>query len=99
MPLTSDLVLNPFRVRGFEPESSQLLLHSILALSSQHQVNLGMGQTSEAQEHRSQASELLGRALKNREIANRDSSILAAILILITLDVRVIFRRFPEYRG
>jgi hypothetical protein len=92
LPLTSDLILNPFRVRGFEPETSQLLLHSILALSSQHQVNLGLGQNSEAQEHRSRASELLTLELKNREMANRDNSVLAAILILITLDVRVVWK-------
>jgi hypothetical protein len=49
-----------------------------------------MGQTLEAEEHRSRASELLARALQNRDLANRDNCVLAAILILITLDVRVV---------
>lgn len=49
-----------------------------------------MGQTSEAQEHRSRASELLARALQNRDMANRVNCILSAILILITLDVRAV---------
>lgn len=89
LPLTSDLALNPFRIRGFEPESSQLLLLSILALSSQHQVNLGIGQTVEAVEHRSRASDLLARALQDRDVVNRDYCILAAILILLTLDVSI----------
>jgi hypothetical protein len=83
------MALNPFRVRGFEPETSPLLLHSILALSSQHQVNLGIGQTVEALEHRSRASELLARALQNQDMANRDHCVLDAILILMALDVSV----------
>ncbi|RFU34827.1 hypothetical protein B7463_g1544, partial [Scytalidium lignicola] len=89
LPLTSDLALNPFRIRGFEPETSQLLLHSIWALSSQHQVNLGIGQTLEALEHRSRASELLARALQNRDRENGHNSVLAAILILMTLDCTI----------
>lgn len=87
LPLTSDLVQNPFRIRDFELETSQLLLHSISALSYQHHVNLGTDESLEALEHRSRASELLSLALQKGNVLNRDSCVLAAILILMTLDV------------
>lgn len=89
LPLTHDSALNPFRVRGFDSENSQLLLQSILALSFQHQANIGTSQTAEAMEHRSRASELLAGALKNGELRNKYDCVLASILILITLDVCV----------
>lgn len=89
LPLTHDSVLNPFRVRGFHPEKSQLLLRSILALSFQHQANIGTSQTFEALEHRSRASELLAGTLQNGQLTKKDDCVLASILILITLDVCV----------
>jgi hypothetical protein len=79
--------LNPFRIRGFGPEDSRLLLHSISALSSQHQVNIGNTQSSEASHKRSQAYSMLSDALQSGQLSTRNSSLLAAILILMTLDV------------
>lgn len=81
------MALNPFRIRGYTPEDSQLLLLSVLALYAQHQVNIGNTQPTEALEKRSQVSEMLGRALQDGESSNKNSCILESILILITLDV------------
>ncbi|KIW69286.1 hypothetical protein PV04_05168 [Phialophora macrospora] len=89
LPLTSDMRLNPFRIRGFGREDSQLLLHSISALSSQHQVNLGKTQSSEASHKRSQAYSMLSDALQSGQLGTQDSSLLAAILILMTLDCTI----------
>ncbi len=87
LPLTSDMPLNPFRIRGFAPEDSQLLLQSVLALCSQHQVNTGNIQPTEALEKRTQVSDMLSRELQSSEPSNKSSCLLEAILILITLDV------------
>ena len=81
------MALNPFRIRGFTQEDSQLLLLSVLALYAQHQVNIGNTQPTEALEKRSQVSEMLSRALQDGESSNKNSCILESILILITLDV------------
>jgi len=87
LPLTSDLALNPFRIRGFAPEESQLLLQSVLALCSQHQVNIGNTRPTEALEKRAQVSGMLSQALQSEELTNKNGSLLEAILILFTLDV------------
>ncbi|KIX08907.1 uncharacterized protein Z518_03564 [Rhinocladiella mackenziei CBS 650.93] len=89
LPLTSDMALNPFRIKGFAPEDSQLLLRSVSALSSQHQVNVGNVQSSEASENRAQAYNMLSRTLQNQELSNSSSCVLAAILILMTLDCTI----------
>lgn len=87
LPLTSDMKLNPFRIRGLDLEGSQLLLHCISALSSQHQFKMGNVESSEASQKRAQAYDMLSMALQGGQLSNRKSDLLAAILILITLDV------------
>ncbi|KIW81559.1 hypothetical protein Z517_04585 [Fonsecaea pedrosoi CBS 271.37] len=89
LPLTSDMAVNPFRIKGFAPEGSQLLLQSVLALCTQHQVNTGTSVPAEALEKRSRVSDMLSLALQNGESSNKSSCLLEAILILITLDCAI----------
>ncbi|KAK5042119.1 hypothetical protein LTR13_001925 [Exophiala sideris] len=89
LPLTSDMAINPFRIRGFAQEDSQLLIQSVLALYSQHQVNTGNTQPTEAMKKRSQVSEMLSQALQSGQSSNKTSCLLEAILIMITLDCTI----------
>ncbi|KAI1614983.1 fungal-specific transcription factor domain-containing protein [Exophiala viscosa] len=89
LPLTSDMVINPFRIRGFASEDSQLLVQSVLALYSQHQVNTGNTQPTEAMKKRSQVAEMLSQALQNGQSSHKTSCLLEAILIMFTLDCTI----------
>ncbi|KAF9630304.1 hypothetical protein BFW01_g866 [Lasiodiplodia theobromae] len=84
LPLTSDFEANPFRCHEkLSNGSSQLLIHSILALSYRH-INRITGNCSmEARQHKEEALKLLEQEL---HLSNTKGSLLDAVLILITLD-------------
>lgn len=88
LPLTSDTALNPFRCRRDVSEGSRLLFHSILALCCQHMNHLSGTWSSEAQQHRTQASDLLENALQSDQLKKKGLSLLDPILVMFTLDVR-----------
>lgn len=87
LPLTSDIRVNPFRSQPQISQRSGLLLHSILALCCQHMDRLTGSWSSEAVEHRRQATQLLEYAVQN--VQNKNGfHLLEPILIMFTLDVR-----------
>ncbi|PLB46425.1 hypothetical protein P170DRAFT_465948 [Aspergillus steynii IBT 23096] len=86
LPITSDSALNPFRCQQSVSEGSRLLFHSMLALCCRH-LNLITGSwSSEAQEHRGEASKLLTQACQNQQLVKKGLALLDPILILFTLD-------------
>ena len=80
-----DCPINPFRVCTSRAERSDFLIHAIMAVSSQHlakktnRVELSL----QVQNHRSTAMYLFTRALCQSD----PSTLLDALLILVTLDV------------
>lgn len=84
------MTLNPFRIQRVAREDSRLLIQSILALCSQHQVSTGKIQPMEALEKRTKACEMLSQAMQKRTSAIENSHLLEVVLILITLDVSTI---------
>ncbi|KAL0938627.1 uncharacterized protein CTRU02_205237 [Colletotrichum truncatum] len=85
-PLTSDFEANPFRCGATARQDSQLLLHSILALSYRH-INRVTGTCSkEAKEHKALALKLLNETQSEADVLKIDTDMLDAILVLFTLD-------------
>ena len=86
-PLTSDCLINPFRVSTSRAEKSDFLLHAIMAVSSQHLAK----KTNRAElilrvhNHRSTAMHLFTRALCQSD----PCTLLDALLILVSLDVSI----------
>ncbi|KAH8422334.1 Zn(II)2Cys6 transcription factor [Aspergillus melleus] len=86
LPITSDAELNPFRIQRPVSEGSRLLFHSMLALCCRH-LNLLTGSwSSEAQEHRSEASKILTQVGQNQQLLKKGLALLDPILIMFTLE-------------
>lgn len=87
MPLTHDFEANPFRFDAETCRGSQLLWHSILALSYKHLHRETGAHSSEAKMHKTKALQML----RDMEGATQDTALeatfLDAVLILMTLDV------------
>ena len=87
MPLTNDFEANPFRFNAERGQGSQLLWHSILALSYRH-LNRETGVYSdEAKSHKAIALQMLKDMESATEDTGLEPTLLDAVLILMTLDV------------
>lgn len=90
MPLTNDFEANPFRFDAARCQGSQLLWHSILALSYRH-LNRESGiYSEEAKTHKETALQMLRDVESATEDTNLEPTLLDAVLILMTLDVSLI---------
>lgn len=78
--------MNPFRCERQTSYGSRLLYHSVLALCCQHLRRLTGGWSTEAEEHRRQAFQLLESAVSRHE-SKGGLHMLEPILVLFTLDV------------
>lgn len=89
LPVTCDVVGNPFRFRKQKLEESALLFQTILALCSQHQNHLAtissVIPSVEATEHRAKASQMLEYACRSDQVATTGLRILDPILVMFTL--------------
>jgi citrate synthase len=86
-PLTHDFDANPFRVDKETKRGSQLLLHSILALSYRH-INRDTGDYAlDAKRHKKKALKMLNDMEGGTDISPIEANFLDAVLILMTLDV------------
>lgn len=86
-PLTHDFDANPFRVDKETKRGSQLLLHSILALSYRH-INRDTGNYAlDAKRHKKKALKMLNDMEGGTDISPIEANFLDAVLILMTLDV------------
>ncbi|UKZ96656.1 uncharacterized protein TrAFT101_011434 [Trichoderma asperellum] len=86
MPLTNDFEANPFRFDAARCQGSQLLWHSILALSYRH-LNRESGiYSEEAKTHKETALQMLRDVESATEDTNLEPTLLDAVLILMTLD-------------
>ncbi|KAM0428481.1 hypothetical protein ACHAPT_006841 [Fusarium lateritium] len=86
MPLTHDFDANPFRFDAETGRGSQLLLHSILALSYKH-INRDTGScASEAKMHKRKALQMLKDMEGISQASPIEATFLDAVLILMTLD-------------
>lgn len=87
MPLTHDFDANPFRSDAQPGRGSQLLLHSILALSYKH-INRDTGSCAgEARTYKKKALHLLRNTDRALQASPLQASFLDAVLVLMTLDV------------
>lgn len=86
MPLTHDFEANPFRFDAERGQGSQLLWHSILALSYRH-LNRETGvYPDEAKSHKEIALQMLKDMETATENTGLEPTLLDAVLILMTLD-------------
>ncbi|CAG9942602.1 unnamed protein product [Clonostachys rosea f. rosea IK726] len=88
-PLTHDFDANPFRVDKETKRGSQLLLHSILALSYRH-INRDTGDYAlDAKRHKKKALKMLNDMEGGTDISPIEANFLDAVLILMTLDCAI----------
>ncbi|KAK2762974.1 hypothetical protein CKAH01_16005 [Colletotrichum kahawae] len=88
LPLTSDFDANPFRCGSLNWKKSDILLHSILALSYRH-INRVTGKCGrEASQHKTTALKMLEERQRSGRTQTAENGLLEAVLILFTLNVR-----------
>ncbi|KAF4811277.1 hypothetical protein CGCSCA5_v010022 [Colletotrichum siamense] len=86
LPLTSDFDANPFRCGSLKWKKSDILLHSILALSYRH-INRVTGKCGrEASQHKTTALKMLEERQRSGHTQSAENGLLEAVLILFTLN-------------
>jgi hypothetical protein len=88
IPITNDIVINPFRCRPQTSRGSKHLLHAILAITMQcvSGINVDNALAVQSQDHRKLAEGLFKDAMVNYGTV-MDPSMVDTALILFTLDV------------